>query len=94
MILFESKPRLFGVIKEFNHTYGFVEGQDGQTHFCHWRDLPAAWQALRYRDQLPGRSVTFEPATRDGKRKAVQLFVIDEADETRIGAEIDVVDVR
>ena len=94
MISFERKPRLFGVVAEFGPTFGFITGQDGARHFCHFRDLPLEWRPDRFRDQLVGRSVTFEVGERDGRRKAIRVFVIDEADEDLVGAVIDVADVR
>jgi len=93
----ESKPqRLFGVIKEFGPAFGFVQGQDGGSYFLHWRDLPAPWRPQQYRDQLASRCVTFELGRRegDGRNKATRVFVVDEEDEHRIGAEIDVADVH
>jgi cold shock CspA family protein len=96
MNLSESKPqRVFGVVKEFGPVYGFVAGQDGGNTFCHWSELPLAWRPQRYRDQIAGRSVTFElQQGSNGKRWAARVFVIDEADEYLVGAEIDVADVH
>lgn len=86
MNLNKSKPRrLFGVIKEFGTTYGFIEGQDGGKHFCHFLDLPAAWRPLPHRSQLINRAVIFELGERNGKKKAVKVFVIAEEDIDRVG---------
>jgi len=85
---------LFGIVKTFNDRFGFIEAQDGGSYFCHWRDLPDPWRPREFRDQLPGKSVTFELREQlDGRSRAVRVFVIDEAQEHLIGAEIEVSDV-
>jgi cold shock CspA family protein len=96
MSLFKTpQKRLYGVIRNFGvEGFGFVDGKDGASHFLHWRDLPSAWRKPAYRDQLIGKSVTFELARRDGRERAVNVFVIDEAHEELIGDVVDVVDVH
>lgn len=90
----KPRRRLFGVIKEFKQTYGFIEAEDGASHFVHRRDLPPEWRPERYRDQLAGKCVVFEVHQAANSRpKAVRVFVIAEEDEHRIGAEIAVADV-
>lgn len=93
---FNEPKRLYAIIERWERGFGFCRAQDGESHFLHYRDLPAAWRTSQAQTQLVGRSITFELSVSEqtGKKKGVRIFVIDPADECLVGDVFDVADVR
>lgn len=93
---FNEPKRLYAIIERWERGFGFCRAQDGESYFVHHRDLPAPWRTSQAQTQLVGRSIIFELSVSEqtGKKKAVRVFVISEADECLVGDVVDVADVR